>query len=92
MERLLKPCPNIRAAISGHNGFAAVNDANVNSAGRKIPLIQFNLQYQENAGDSMVLLLRFSADGGMADCTVYHTDDRRVVTTPVSGYSFPVGE
>lgn len=92
VERLLKPCPNIRAAISGHNGFAAVNDANVNSAGRKIPLIQFNLQYQENAGDSMVLLLRFSADGGMADCTVYHTDDRRVVTTPVSGYSFPVGE
>lgn len=92
VERLLKPNPNVKAALSGHNGFAAVNYSQTNVAGAPIPLIQFNLQYQENAGDSMVLLLRFDSAAETADCTVYHTDGRRPVDTPISGYSFSIGD
>ncbi len=92
VDRLLKPYPNIVAALSGHNGFALVNDLEQNVNGRPIPLIQFNLQYQENAGDSMALLLRFDKVTSTVDCTVYRVDSRSTVETPISGYSFPFGD
>ncbi len=92
VNRLLRPYPNIVAALSGHNGFAVVNDLEQNVNGRPIPLIQFNLQYQENAGDSMALLLRFDKVTSRVDCTVYRVDSRSTVETPISGYSFPFGD
>lgn len=88
VERLLMPDPNIIASISGHNGFARYNDTSINDAGRAIPLVQFNLQYQKNGGDTIVMLLRIADSGRSAECVVYHTAGRRIIPTPLTGYRF----
>ena len=87
IEILLKPNDNIIATICGHNGFAACNEDEINNAGKKIPIILFNLQYQQNGGDSQLLLLRLKNKEDKIECVVYHTDDRRVVQTNITGYT-----
>lgn len=90
LEILLKPNNNIIATLCGHNGFAAYNEDEINLAGRKIPIILFNLQYQPNGGDSQLLLLRLKNKEDKIECVVYHTDDRRVVQTNITGYTINI--
>lgn len=60
-ESIVKPNDNLIAVICGHNNFARYRE-DLNDAGRPVPQILFNLQYQENGGDSMLQLWEFSED------------------------------
>lgn len=59
-SRLVKPHNNVIAMLCGHNGFSRMNDyEKVNDTGRKVPIVLFNLQYQENGGDGLVAIWEF---------------------------------
>lgn len=85
IDTLLKPNPNIIATVCGHNGHTAFNDSHVNCESKPIPIILFNLQYQKDGGDSQILLLRFPKDDNSFECITYHTDNRAVIETKLSG-------
>lgn len=86
LEKLLIPNPNIILTLCGHNGFAGLNEEYTNIIGRTIPIILFNLQYQINGGDSMLLLLEFNKTSNMITHIVYHTDMRTQIITNISNY------
>lgn len=83
IENLLRPNPNIKAVICGHNGFARVN---TNEA--PCPVLLFNLQYQPNGGDSMLLLMKVDPLNKTINCMVYHTDKRIPVSSDLTDFSF----
>lgn len=90
MQRLLRPHPNVILTLSGHNGFTAINDRELNVAGRPVPIVQFNLQYQPNGGDSMLLLLKINELTGIISCEVVHTDTDTTVDTELTGYEISI--
>lgn len=59
-QQLVKPNNNIICVLCGHNGFfAKINSKN--DAGRTVPQILFNLQYQDNCGNGLVQIWEFPA-------------------------------
>lgn len=54
--------------------------------GRMVPQIMFNLQYQENGGDTMVELWEFPQNSDTANVGVYHTWNRRYLDTSETSY------
>lgn len=83
IENLLAPNKNIKAVICGHNGFARVN---TNEA--PCPVLLFNLQYQINGGDSMILLMKIDSLNKFINCMVYHTDKHIPIPSDLTDFSF----
>lgn len=81
-QNLLFQCPNIKVVVCGHNGFTALNT----SLG--IPIMMFNLQFQDNGGDSMILLWEFESNGDRIRTNVYKTSSRSFINTTLSDFTF----
>lgn len=86
-DNLVKPNDNIICVINGHNGFCKYLESK-NNAGRMVPQIMFNLQYQENGGDSMIQLWEFPKDKNEIIISVYNTMKRIEVNPTEYKYSF----
>lgn len=71
-ENLIKPNDNVICLVNGHNGFCKYLET-PNDTGRQVPQILFNLQYQENGGDSMLQLWEFPKGENRINITVYNT-------------------
>ena len=86
-QQLVKNNDNIVCVLCGHNGFSAQLFSE-NSAGRKVPQILFNLQYQSNGGDGWVQLWEFPAYGDSVSVSVYNTIRREVHPDPATAFKF----
>ncbi|MCM1029143.1 MAG: metallophosphoesterase [Pseudoflavonifractor sp.] len=71
-KALVVPYDNVIAVICGHNSFQQARE-DVNDAGRMVPQILFNLQYQENGGDSMLQLWEFPEGSDSVYTHIYNT-------------------
>ena len=71
-QNLVKENDNIVCVLCGHNGFSAMSMCK-NSAGRDVPQILFNLQYQDHGGDGWVQLWEFPLYGDSVTVSVYNT-------------------
>lgn len=69
---LVYPNDNILCVLCGHNGFCKYYFSE-NIAGRQVCQILFNLQYQENGGDSMIQLWEFPKGENVIKISVYNT-------------------
>lgn len=86
-EKLLKPNDNIICLICGHNGFCKYLETE-NDAGRMVPQILFNLQYQINGGDSMVMLWEFPFGEDKINISVYNTKQKEFYKEDITSFSF----
>lgn len=71
-QKLVKDNDNIVCVLCGHNGFSTQLYSK-NTAGRDVPQILFNLQYQENGGDGMIQLWEFPENSDSVSVKVYNT-------------------
>lgn len=71
-ESLVKPNDNIVCVLCGHNGFSA-KLFSTNDAGRDVPQILFNLQYQEHGGNGLIQLWEFPEESEDVHICVYDT-------------------
>ena len=85
-ETLVAPNDNVIAVVCGHNGFVATH-YDKNESGRDVPVVLFNLQYQENGGDGMIMLWEFPKDSDRVDVKVYDAA-RRSWPADLQQYSF----
>lgn len=69
---LIKDNDNIVCVLCGHNGFSC-RQFSLNSHGRLVPQVLFNLQYQEHGGDGLVQLWEFPQNGDSVYVDVYNT-------------------
>lgn len=69
---LVKPNNNIVCVICGHNGFSC-SLFSKNDAGRDVPQILFNLQYQDNGGNGLIQLWEFPQGSDSLNICVYDT-------------------
>ena len=69
---LVNPNDNVLCVICGHNGFAAKLFSE-NMAGRQVPQILFNLQYQENGGNGLLQLWEFHSASDSVKICAYDT-------------------
>ena len=74
-ESLVKPNDNIVCVLCGHNGFSSKLFSE-NDAGREVPQILFNLQYQENGGNGLVHLWEFPQGSEYVNICCYDTFNR----------------
>lgn len=72
---IVKPNNNIICVLCGHNGFSAALFSE-NDAGRKVPQILFNLQYQENGGNGLIQLWEFPVNSPKVNICAYDTINR----------------
>ena len=86
-QKLVKDNDNIVCVLCGHNGFSAQLYSK-NTAGRDVPQILFNLQYQENGGDGMIQLWEFPEQSDSASVRVYNTIKRKFHTDPSTSFKF----
>ncbi len=86
-KTIVKPYDNVIAVICGHNSFMEVRE-DLNDAGRKVPQILFNLQYQPNGGDSMLQLWEFPAESDSVKIRVYNTMAQTFCPDSLTSYSF----
>lgn len=86
-QNLVKDNDHIICVLCGHNGFSAQLFSE-NSAGREVPQILFNLQYQENGGDGWVQLWEFPVQGDSVSVSVYNTIRREVHSDPATSFKF----
>lgn len=86
-DELIKDNNNIALVLCGHNGFSAINYM-TNAAGRDVPLILFNLQYQVNGGDGMVELWEASEGNDSIRVGVYHTIRNEWCDAPETKFKF----
>lgn len=86
-RQLVKENDNILCVLCGHNGFSA-RLFTKNSAGRPVPQILFNLQYQENGGDGWIQLWEFPFYGDSVSVSVYNTIRREFHPDPATSFKF----
>lgn len=86
-NRIVSPYDNVIAVICGHNGFVA-SRFTPNDVGREVPQILFNLQYQENGGDSMLQLWEMPADSDTIRTSVYNILKKTFCDDPATKISF----
>lgn len=84
---LVKPYDNIVATVCGHNGFSEVMYSQ-NDAGRMVPQILFNLQYQDNGGNGYVEMWEFPSQSDSVIVAVYDTFNRKVVEGDETVFKF----
>lgn len=78
---------NIACVVCGHNGFSRIRLA-ANDAGREVPQILFNLQYQVNGGDGMIEIWEMKEDSDSVNVGVYNTLRNKWVDTPETSFKF----
>lgn len=86
-QAIVKPYDNVIAVICGHNSFMQARE-DKNEAGRMVPQILFNLQYQTNGGDSMIQLWEFPDGSDSVKVRVYNTMGRYFITDSLTSFSF----
>lgn len=86
-QKLIKDNDNIVCVLCGHNGFSA-QLYSTNTAGRDVPQILFNLQYQENGGDGWIQLWEFSEQSDSVNVFVYNTIRREIHSNPATSFKF----
>ena len=86
-QHLVKDNDNIVCVLCGHNGFSAKLFSK-NSAGREVPQILFNLQYQVNGGDGWVQLWEFPEQSDSVTVSIYNTIRREFHTDPSTSFKF----
>lgn len=86
-QKLVKDNDNIVCVLCGHNGFS-IQLYSKNTAGRDVPQILFNLQYQENGGDGWVQLWEFSERSDSVNVFVYNTIRRALHPDPATSFKF----
>lgn len=86
-QRLVKDNDNIVCVLCGHNGFCT-RLYSTNSAGREVPQILFNLQYQVNGGDAWVQLWEFPEYSDSVNVFVYNTLRREKHTGQSASFKF----
>lgn len=86
-EQLVKPNDNVLCVVNGHNGFCKYLETE-NDAGRMVPQILFNLQYQVNGGDSMLQLWEFPQNENRVNISVYNTLSGEYKDSELTSYSF----
>ena len=86
-QKLVKDNDNIVCVLCGHNGFSEQLYSE-NTAGREVPQILFNLQYQENAGDGLIQLWEFTENSDSVSVKVYNTIKRKFHPDPSTSFKF----
>lgn len=86
-SNLIKPNDNIICVVCGHNAFYEYLET-PNNAGRLVPQIEFNLQFEENGGNSMLMLMEFSKQNRQVDIKVYNTKQKKEIQPDKTRYSF----
>ena len=86
-ENLVYPNDNILCVVNGHNGFCKYLETE-NAVGRMVPQILFNLQYQENGGDSMLQLWEFPKNENRAIINVYNTLKQTYLAPESNSFTF----
>ncbi|MBD5346405.1 MAG: hypothetical protein HDR92_04655 [Bacteroides sp.] len=86
-DKLVYPHDNVIAVLCGHNGFVA-HRLTPNSAARNVPQILFNLQYQENGGDSMLQFWEMPQGTDSVHTYVYNTRSHERIDEPYANFSF----
>lgn len=84
---IVRPYDNVIAVICGHNGFVA-SLFTPNDAGREVPQILFNLQYQEHGGDSMLQLWEMPEGSDSVHTAVYNIRKKSFCDDPATRISF----
>lgn len=74
-RQIVEPYDNLIAVICGHHQFVKYLET-PNAAGRPVPQILFNLQYQENGGNGMLQLWELPAGSDSVYTRVYNTISR----------------
>ena len=72
---LIKDNNNIVCVLCGHNGFYG-RKFSLNSHGRMVPQVLFNLQYQDHGGDGLIQLWEFPQNNDSVYIDIYHTIQR----------------
>lgn len=72
---IVEPYDNVIAVICGHHQFVRYLET-PNAAGRPVPQMLFNLQYQENGGDGMLQLWELPEGSDSVYTYVYKTIER----------------
>lgn len=86
-ERIVKPYDNVITVLCGHNNFVRYIEL-TNDAGRPVPQMLFNLQYQDNGGDSMLQLWEFPQESDSVYTYVYNTMQRLHHPDPATRITF----
>lgn len=86
-ENLVSINDNIIGVVCGHNDFSNVLFS-ANCAGREVPQVLFNLQYQKNGGNGMIELWEFPKDSDRCIVRVYSTPTHDWVDDDVTPFSF----
>ena len=86
-DKLVKCNDNIMCVVCGHNGFSKVRFA-TNEAGREVPQILFNLQYQENGGDGLVEIWEMAQNSDSISVGVYNTIRNEWIDSPDTSFKF----
>lgn len=86
-ESVVKPNDNVVCVLCGHNGFFAKRFSR-NDAGREVPQILFNLQYQENGGNGIVQLWEFPRESDYVNICCYDTFNRKWYLPDSTSVSF----
>lgn len=72
-SKIVYPYNNLIAVICGHNGFVQWLFS-PNAEGRLVPQILFNLQYQENGGNSLIQLWEMPQGSDSVHTSVFHVE------------------
>lgn len=86
-EKLVFGNDNIVCVLCGHNGFVQ-HMFSRNAAGREVPQILFNVQYQENGGDGWIQLWEFSSDRDSVAVRTYNTVRSEILQDPNGTFGF----
>lgn len=86
-QELVWPNDNIICVLCGHNGFCKYLES-TNHSGRIVPQILFNLQYQENGGNSMIQLWEIDSEKNEIKISVYNTIKQSIFKPTETQYSF----
>lgn len=84
---LVKKNNNVLCVLCGHAGFTGRYFTD-NEAGRSVPQLMFNLQYQENGGNGLVQLWEIPADNDSVRICAYDTINREWFMTDSTFVSF----
>ena len=86
-DKLVKCNNNIMCVVCGHNGFSKMRIA-TNDAGREVPQILFNIQYQENGGDGLIEIWEMAQNSDSISVGVYNTIKNEWVDSPDTSFKF----
>lgn len=70
-NKLVYPHDNVLAVLCGHNGYSE-QVFSTNQAGREVPQVMFNLQYQANENLAHVMLWEFVNNSDTVNVSVYN--------------------